>query len=81
MRQIELADPDILVCLGGPSAQTLLNIKDGITKTRGRWFPYQTGTREIRALPTLHPAYLLRQPLQKRLVWRDFLAIKKALAE
>jgi uracil-DNA glycosylase len=78
-RQIELADPDVLVCLGGPSAQTLLNVRDGITKTRGRWFPYHTGTREIRALPTLHPAYLLRQPLQKRLAWRDFLAIKKAL--
>jgi uracil-DNA glycosylase len=78
-RQIELADPDVLVCLGGPSAQTLLNLKDGILKARGRWFGYQTGTREIRALATLHPAYLLRQPLQKRLAWRDFLAIKKAL--
>jgi DNA polymerase len=79
LRQIELADPDILVCLGGPSAQTLLKVKDGILKTRGRWFRHQTGAREIRALATLHPAYLLRQPLQKRLVWRDFLAIKKAL--
>jgi DNA polymerase len=79
-RQIELANPDILVCLGNPSTQTLLNVKDGILKTRGRWFPYQTGTREIRALATLHPAYLLRQPLQKRFAWRDFLAIKKALA-
>ena len=79
-RQIELVNPDILVCLGKPSAQTLLNIKDGILKNRGRWFPYQTGTREIRALVTLHPAYLLRQPLQKRLAWRDFLAIKTALA-
>jgi uracil-DNA glycosylase len=79
-RQIELANPDFLVCLGGPSAQTLLNVKEGILKTRGRWFSYQTGTREIRALATLHPAYLLRQPLQKRLAWRDFLAIKKALA-
>jgi uracil-DNA glycosylase family 4 len=79
LRQIELADPDILVCLGGPSAQTLLKVKEGILKTRGRWFRYQTGSREIAALATLHPAYLLRQPLQKRLVWRDFLAIKKAL--
>jgi len=80
-RQIELADPDVLVCLGGPAAQTLLNVKDGITRIRGRWFPYDTGTREIRAIATLHPAYLLRQPLQKRLSWRDFLAIKKALAQ
>jgi uracil-DNA glycosylase family 4 len=80
LRQIELADPDVLVCLGGPSAQTLLAIRDGILKARGRWFAYHTGTREIRAIATLHPAYLLRQPLQKRLAWRDFLAIKKALA-
>jgi uracil-DNA glycosylase family 4 len=79
-RQIELANPDILVCLGGPSAQTLLGIKDGITRTRGRWFTYDTGKREIRALATFHPAFLLRSPLQKRLAWRDFLAIKKALA-
>jgi DNA polymerase len=78
-KQIELADPDILVCLGGPSAQTLLSIKEGILKTRGRWFPYQTGRREIRAFATLHPAYLLRQPLQKRLAWRDFRALKRAL--
>jgi len=80
LRQIELAGPDVLVCMGGPSAQTLLNVREGILKTRGRWFAYQTGTREIRAIATLHPAYLLRQPLQKRLAWRDFLAIKKALA-
>ena len=80
LRQIELVDPDVLVCLGGPSSQTLLNIKDGILKSRGRWFSFHTGTREIRAIATLHPAYLLRQPLQKRLAWRDFLGIKKALA-
>jgi uracil-DNA glycosylase len=78
-RQIELADPDILVCLGGPSAQTLLGIKEGITKTRGRWFTFDTGKREIRAMPTFHPAFLLRSPLQKRFAWRDFLAIRKAL--
>ncbi len=80
-RQIELADPDILVCLGNPSAQTLLGLREGITRTRGRWFNFHTGAREIRAMPTLHPAYLLRQPLQKRLAWRDFLALKKALSQ
>ena len=79
LRQIELADPNILVCLGGPSAQTLLGIKDGITKTRGRWFTFNSGKREIPAMPTFHPAFLLRSPLQKRFAWRDFLAIKKAL--
>jgi uracil-DNA glycosylase len=79
LRQIELADPDVLVCLGGPSAQTLLGIKEGIRKARGRWFTFHTGKRDIRALATFHPAYLLRSPLEKRLAWRDFLAVKKAL--
>jgi DNA polymerase len=80
-RQIELANPDILVCLGGPSMQTLLGVKEGIKRTRGRWFNFHTGTREIKAIATFHPAYLLRSPLEKRFAWRDFLAIKKALLE
>jgi uracil-DNA glycosylase len=80
LRQIELADPDVLVCLGQPSTMTLLGTKEGITRTRGRWFKFHTGRREIRALATYHPAFLLRSPLQKRLAWRDFLALKKALA-
>src|SRR5438874_486619 len=80
-RQIELANPDVLVCLGGPASQTLLGVKEGIKRTRGRWFNFHTGTRGIRAIATFHPAYLLRSPLEKRLAWRDFLAIKKALDE
>jgi len=79
-RQIELANPDVLVCLGQPSTQTLLGTKEGITRTRGRWMKFDTGSREIRAMATFHPAFLLRSPLQKRFAWRDFLAIKKALA-
>jgi DNA polymerase len=80
-RQIELANPDVLVCMGGPASQTLLGIKQGIRATRGRWFDFHTGTREIRAIATYHPAYLLRTPSEKRFSWRDFLAIKKALSE
>ena len=77
-RQIQLADPDILVCIGGPSAQGLLGLT-GILASRGKWLDYDTGTRRIRAMATLHPAYLLRQPLQKRLAWRDLRALKAAL--
>jgi len=80
-RQIELVDPDVLVCLGGPSSQALLGFSDGIRRTRGRWLSYATGTREIRAIATFHPAYLLRSPLEKRLAWRDFLAVKQVLVE
>jgi DNA polymerase len=78
-RQIELANPDVLICLGGPAASALLGISDGITKARGRWMKFDAGARTIPALATFHPAYLLRSPAAKRLAYRDFLAIKKAL--
>lgn len=78
-RQIELVAPDVLVTLGKPSTAALLGIADGIKRTRGRWMVYQAGEREVRAMATYHPAYLLRSPLEKRLSWRDFLAIRKAL--
>ena len=80
-RQIELVNPDVLVTLGNPSTQTLLGTRDGIMRTRGRWFDYDTGTRVIRALPTFHPAYLLRSPAYKRLAWQDLLAIAKMLRQ
>ena len=79
-RQIELVNPDILVTLGNPSTQTLLGTREGIMRTRGKWFDYDTGTRVIRALPTFHPAYLLRSPSYKRMSWQDLRAIAKALA-
>ena len=80
-RQIELADPDLLVCVGASSAQTLLGVKSGVTRARGKWFDYQNGNRTIKALAMFHPAYLLRQPAQKRLAWRDLRALAKALGE
>ena len=78
-RQIELVNPDVLVTLGNPSTQTLLAAREGIMKTRGRWFDYDTGTRVIRAIATFHPAYLLRSPSYKRMAWQDLRAIAKAL--
>ncbi len=78
-RQIELVDPDVLVCLGKPSSQAILDLKDGIMRTRGRWHHYDTGRRTIRAMATFHPAYLLRQPIHKRLAWQDLRAIAKEL--
>jgi DNA polymerase len=80
-RQIELVDPDVLVTLGNPSTQTLLGTREGIMRTRGKWFDYDTGTRVIRALPTFHPAYLLRSPPYKRMSWQDLRAIAKVLAQ
>jgi uracil-DNA glycosylase family 4 len=79
-RQIELVNPEVLVTLGNPSTQTLLSTREGIMKTRGRWFDYDTGSHVIRALATFHPAYLLRSPSYKRLAWQDLRAVAKALA-
>ncbi|MDB5654788.1 MAG: uracil-DNA glycosylase [Tardiphaga sp.] len=79
-RHIELVNPDILVTLGNPSTQTLLQTKDGIMKSRGRWVDYDTGTRKIRAIASFHPAYLLRSPGYKRMAWVDLRAIAAALA-
>jgi uracil-DNA glycosylase family 4 len=78
-RQIELVNPDILVFLGGASAKHLLSTNQGITRLRGTWKSFLLGNREYPAMPTLHPAYLLRQTAQKRLAWTDFLQIKRAL--
>jgi DNA polymerase len=80
-RQIELVNPDVLVTLGNPSTQTLLSTREGIMKTRGKWFDYDTGTRVIRALATFHPAYLLRSPSYKGMAWQDLRAIAKALEQ
>ena len=80
-RQIELVNPDVLVTLGNPSTQTLLQTREGIMRTRGKWFDYDTGTRTIRAIATFHPAYLLRSPSYKRMSWQDLRAIAKVLAE
>ena len=80
-RHIELVDPDYLLLVGGISAKTLLGRSEGILKLRGKWDHYQHAglARPIPALASLHPAYLLRQPAQKRLAWRDLLALQDAI--
>ncbi len=86
-RHIELVRPAALVLLGGPSAKTLLNRAEGITRLRGRWYDYRTrgmgerGEAPIPALATFHPAFLLRSPARKRDAWRDMLALKESLAQ
>jgi DNA polymerase len=80
-RQIELVQPRVLVLLGAVSARHLLGISGGIMRARGNWQVYQTQNGGIPAMPTLHPAYLLRQPSAKRLAWRDFLAITNKIED
>jgi uracil-DNA glycosylase family 4 len=74
-RQIELIQPQVLVALGTFAAQTLLGVRTPISRLRGRWHTYQG----IKLMPTLHPAYLLRNPNDKRLVWEDVKMILREL--
>ena len=79
-RQIELANPKVLVTLGGPSAKVLLHANEGILRLRGNWKVHRTASGvEIPTMPTLHPAYLLRNPAHKKLAWRDLLEIAARL--
>lgn len=80
-RQIALIRPKFLVFVGGIAARALLGRSEGVTKLRGRPFAYKAPDdgREIPALVMFHPAYLLRQPAQKRFSWRDLLSIHKSI--
>jgi len=78
-RQIELLNPEFLVLIGGPASHHILSTTEGITRMRGQWRECETGGRIRRAMPILHPAYLLRTPAAKRLAWHDMLEIEKAL--
>jgi len=80
-RQAELLDPDILVLIGGPAAQNLLGVKDGITRLRGKWKECELGGKPRKTLPMLHPAYLLRTPAAKKQAWRDLLSLKGELKD
>ena len=75
IRQLELIKPEVIVALGKFAVQTLLRVKTPISQLRGRWFDYHG----IRLMPTFHPAYLLRNPGDKRLVWQDIQEVMKAL--
>lgn len=80
-RHIELVGPEILVLAGSASAKTLLARNEGITRLRGRWMLYESAgmTRPLPTMAIYHPAFLLRQPAQKREAWRDLLAIRDKL--
>ncbi len=78
-RHIELHEPELMVLLGAVSVRHVLGKTEGIMQLRGKWQLYHVAGRMIPVMPTLHPAYLLRQPAHKRLAWRDLLAIDDKL--
>jgi uracil-DNA glycosylase len=79
LRHIELVDPVAIFTLGAVPFQGLVNTTEGITRARGTWRTLETGGKSYPLLPTLHPAFLLRQPGQKANAWRDLIALKQFL--
>lgn len=80
-RHIELVEPKLLVFMGNVSTSTLLNTNKGILSIRGKWDEYKIGETSVPAMPTLHPAYLLKTPAAKRNAWHDLLAVQAKLSE
>ncbi len=80
-RHIALAAPKIVVLLGGTAARALLDTNTGIMRLRGRWqtLPGLGRDAPMACLPTLHPAYLLRNPAAKAQAWSDWLALADRL--
>jgi DNA polymerase len=80
-RHIALARPARVLLLGGVAAKALLGAREGITRLRGKWARLPPEAGGLPALPTLHPAYLLRMPAAKREAWADLLLLRRALDE
>jgi DNA polymerase len=80
-RAIALVQPKLLLLAGGASAKSVLGREEGILSLRGRWFDWTSAdeTRQIPAMPTLHPAFLLRQPGAKKRAWQDLLTLTERL--
>ncbi len=79
-RHLELIGPKVVVALGGVSAKQLLDTTEGIMRLRGKWRTMNiANVMDVPLLPMFHPAYLLRQPAQKRLAWQDLLSLKDKL--
>jgi len=78
---IRLVSPKLLLLSGGVSAKSLLKRQEGILSLRGQWFDWtsEDGHLVIPALPTLHPAFLLRQPAAKAQAWKDLLTLLSRL--
>ncbi|MCX8506174.1 MAG: uracil-DNA glycosylase [Alphaproteobacteria bacterium] len=78
LRMIQLVKPRVILAVGNTPSRALLGKKDGIVKLRGKWVMDRTygGDHAIPTLATFHPAYLLRSPGQKKLVWQDVLTVR-----
>tara|TARA_Y100000748_G_scaffold230636_1_gene194666 strand:- start:2450 stop:2980 length:531 start_codon:yes stop_codon:yes gene_type:complete len=79
-KHIELIKPKVLMLLGSTATFALLKNTEGITKIRGKWVDLNLNSISVPTLPTFHPAFLLRQPAQKKHVWEDLKSLKNKVS-
>lgn len=77
LQQLQVLQPRVICALGAVAAKTLLQTEDSIGRLRGRWHRWQG----LPLLCTYHPAYLLRNPAQKRAVWQDMQELMRFVKE
>ena len=78
---IELINPKILILLGSTALNTIIGDKEVISKARGKWFNKKIGKCSTLVIASFHPAFLMRQPEQKKFAWEDLKMIKKKISE
>ncbi|HRO31925.1 MAG TPA: uracil-DNA glycosylase [Brevundimonas sp.] len=80
-RAFALLKPRVVLLLGASAAKSVLQADEGIMRLRGQWREWRLNEGDVSApvMPTLHPAFLLRQPLAKRLAWADILSLTARL--
>ncbi len=82
IRHIEIVLPKMLIAVGGSASKAILDIEGGILRHRGVWKEIRlSNSFVIPIMATLHPAYLLRAPNQKKLAWEDLKSIRSKLQE
>jgi len=81
-KHIELANPEVIICLGDIATKNLLDTSQSVSKLHGKWFEYRTSTdKVIQTMPIFRPEYLMAMPIHKGAAWQDLLKIKAYMQE
>jgi uracil-DNA glycosylase family 4 len=81
IKHIEIINPRILLLLGSTALNTIIGDKEVISKARGKWIEKKIGICKTSVIVSFHPAFLMRQPEQKKMAWIDLKMIKKKISE
>ena len=81
IKHIEIINPKILILLGSTALNTIIGNENVISDVRGKWYEKNIGKCKTSVIATFHPAFLMRQPSQKKMAWADLKMIRKKISE